>query len=232
MTIKLLTFDLDHTLWNPDAVLRKADLLCYQYLVEQSPVTGQMFSQKDIWEYRLQLAQSYPDLSFRMSALREESLRRILLQSGVESNRAAQIAKDAFQVFYQARSQITFFDGAVATLEQLASKYPLIAITNGNADLNLIGINHLFKAYLNPDLIGFAKPSAEIFHVALKEAGVNASAAVHIGDNPETDVLAAKAVGMKTVWMNYDHSTWQHNQRPDAEITEIIQLPIALKTLL
>ena len=41
------------------------------------------------------------------------------------------------------------------------------------------------------------KPEPEIFRATLARAGVGPSEAVHIGDNPEADVVGAQGVGMR-----------------------------------
>lgn len=45
--LKLITFDLDHTLWNPDAALQRAELASYQWLAAQQPAFAAAFSLAD-----------------------------------------------------------------------------------------------------------------------------------------------------------------------------------------
>jgi putative hydrolase of the HAD superfamily len=59
------------------------------------------------------------------------------------------------------------------------------------------GLLDYFGAISYSDEIGFRKPEAEIFRVTLARAGVAADVAVHIGDNPDADVVGAHAVGMR-----------------------------------
>ncbi len=44
-----------------------------------------------------------------------------------------------------------------------------------------------------------AKPQPAIFHAALDQAGVAPGSAIHVGDQPEADVEAARAVGITPV---------------------------------
>jgi putative hydrolase of the HAD superfamily len=54
-----------------------------------------------------------------------------------------------------------------------------------------------FGAISYSDEVGFRKPEARIFHVTLERAGVVPDEAVHIGDNPDADVVGAQGVGMR-----------------------------------
>jgi putative hydrolase of the HAD superfamily len=47
------------------------------------------------------------------------------------------------------------------------------------------------------DEVGYRKPDARIFTRALEALGVPPARALHIGDNPDADVLGARAVGMR-----------------------------------
>lgn len=231
MIPKLITFDLDHTIWTPDAALERATHAMHQWLVTSYPQAAH-YSLGDMLRVQRDIAKQQPELSFRVSTIRVETLRQILMQLDVPVRDATLAAQQGFQVFYQERSKIDFYPHALTTLAQLNKCYPLIALTNGNADLNLIGIAHLFKIYLNAEIVGAPKPHFGMFNMALQFAKVAAPQAVHVGDSPEMDMLPAMQLGMKTVWANYSAMSWPENlPKPDCTITAIEQLPAALKTL-
>lgn len=48
---------------------------------------------------------------------------------------------------------------------------------------------------------GVAKPDRRIFDIALERAGVNADETFMIGDRIDNDILPAKNIGMKTMWV-------------------------------
>jgi putative hydrolase of the HAD superfamily len=58
---------------------------------------------------------------------------------------------------------------------------------------------HLFSALAISGVLGVAKPEPEIFRAALEQARVAPSAAIHVGDQPEIDGTAARAVGITPV---------------------------------
>jgi len=49
--------------------------------------------------------------------------------------------------------------------------------------------------------VGLEKPDPAFFQLALKELGTDAKDAIHIGNRFDTDVLPAKNLGMRTVWV-------------------------------
>ena len=49
--------------------------------------------------------------------------------------------------------------------------------------------------------VGLEKPDPALFQLALKELGTDAKDAIHIGNRFDTDVLPAKNLGMRTVWV-------------------------------
>jgi len=230
--IRLLTFDLDNTLWETDPVIARAEQITHEWICKHVPQAAGFYSLDALREYRNQIAASYPDLRFRVSRLREEVLRRVFMQSGESRERAAGLAQQAFQVFYRARSDVTLFDGAYESLQQLAEQFPLIALTNGNADLELIGIRSLFTAHFSAEQIGAPKPSPDLFEAALAAAGVQAQQCIHIGDHQEQDIAAAARLGMKTIWVNLSDAAWvETSVLPDQEITHLSQLPAAVAAL-
>src|SRR5207249_7146899 len=63
---------------------------------------------------------------------------------------------------------------------------------------------------LDSHVVGVEKPRPEIFHMALKRAGIEAREAVFVGDSYATDIAGARAAGLRGVLFDdvgvYDHS--------------------------
>ncbi len=72
-----------------------------------------------------------------------------------------------------------------------------------------LGIYRYFKSFVISSEAGFAKPSPQIFEIALKEQRVSAEQSLHIGDSIEHDILGARALGMHALLLDregeYDH---------------------------
>ncbi|MGI2294225.1 HAD family hydrolase [Paenibacillus sp. GXUN7292] len=63
-----------------------------------------------------------------------------------------------------------------------------------------LSISHLFDEVLISEWEGLRKPDPAIFIRALSKLGVEAAEALFVGDHPENDIRASRAVGMKTAW--------------------------------
>ncbi len=68
--------------------------------------------------------------------------------------------------------------------------------------LDEMGLAHYFDSITISCEAGVEKPALEIFHAALRSAGVAANRAAHVGDSIEEDVGGAEAAGMSAVLLN------------------------------
>jgi putative hydrolase of the HAD superfamily len=100
------------------------------------------------------------------------------------------------------------------------------SISNGNADLQTIGLSHHFKVSVAAHQLGHAKPDAAIFHAACRELGVAPQDAVYVGDDILLDVQGAQRAGLRAVWMNRTGSNkhLEHEVMPDAIVADFGQL--------
>ena len=228
MSIRLITFDLDDTLWSVKPVLVAADNALRTWLAKHAAALGE-FTAERLQQLRSELVQQQPVLDQRVSELRYQVLLRALLQSGYAEREAQEIAEQAFQVFLAARQNVELFTDVLPTLEQLRHNYILGALSNGNADVRRVGLGKYFSFALNADMLGLAKPEPQVFLAALARAQVEPGHSIHIGDHPEHDVLGAQQVGMRTIWFNPEQKIWTGGREPDAQISQISQLPEIIK---
>ena len=144
------------------------------------------------------------------SALRREAIRVLLQRAGEDPN----LAEPAFEVFFEARQQVSFFEDAMPALDFLKSKYPMVALSNGNADVHKVGLGNYFVAAFNPINLGVGKPDPKMFHAGAKALGVLPEEILHIGDDAHLDVLAAQRAGLQAVWVNREDKQWTHETHP------------------
>ncbi len=152
--------------------------------------------------FRDRLLQEDAGLKHRVSELRRRVIHQALLDAGYGEPEAAQLAEAGFAVYLAARQQVTLFDDVHPTLEQLADRYTLGVLTNGNADVQTIGLADYFRFALNAEQLGVGKPDPTPFREALRLTGIPAEATVHVGDNPVDDVQGAQRAGIRAVWFN------------------------------
>lgn len=226
MTVKCITFDLDDTLWDCESVLMRAETVLYQWLAEHYPRVISQYSQADLTAHRKRYISHYPDLHHDMTLLRKQWLAHIL----GEAEYGSEGVEAGFRVFWLARNEVALFEGVLQVLKALHGVYRMGAVTNGNADVHHIGIGQYFDFVVTAAEAGAPKPDARIFHLALAKAGARAQDTVHVGDDPERDVIGAGAVGMRTVWINPRQRAWGAGKSPDAVIACVAQLNAVLES--
>jgi len=137
----------------------------------------------------------------------------ILAEAGVEVPK--ELPLKVMQIVAQQFKGVTFvlYDDVLSTLKTLKErKFILGLLTNLNKDMNAIcrelGLEPYLDFVVTSGEVGSDKPASPIFLAALKRAGVNASEAVHIGDQYKLDVIGARGVGITPILIDrYDLST-------------------------
>jgi putative hydrolase of the HAD superfamily len=108
------------------------------------------------------------------------------------------------------KTEFVLFEDVLGTLKILKErKLVLGLITNATKDaisrLRDMGLEPLLDFVVTSEEAKVDKPSPEIFKLALQKAGVETSAAVHVGDQYEIDVVGARSVGIEPVLIDrYD----------------------------
>lgn len=219
--IKAIGLDLDDTLWPIWPVITRAEAQMLAFLQSRAPSAAAVFADLERRQaLRAQVVRVNPDLSHNMSVLRLESIRTALRENGEDEA----LAEAAFDVFFESRMQVVMYDDAVPALVRLAAQYPIVAVSNGNADIHRVGIGQHFAANMSAHIFGVGKPDVRIFHAAAQAVGVEPQAVLHVGDDPALDVLGGLNAGMQTVWVNRDGQTWQHAERPHASVSDLTEL--------
>ena len=230
MTIKLITFDLDNTLWHTDPVIVRAEQILWDWIQLHCPPATNRFNPVSLQALKAQIAKQNPQLRHKLSLLRLEFLYQVFSACDCPPIQAKALAQQGFAEFLAARNTVELFPSALSMLQRLKADYQIIALSNGNSDLKLIGINHLFDGHFHAENVARAKPYDDMFVAAMKQAGVSANECIHVGDHPEQDVLAAQQLGIKTVWANLLQQAWpQDLALADHEINHLDQLIAKIK---
>ncbi len=198
MTIRLVTFDLDNTLWDVDTVIRRAEKETRNWIQPRVPEYGSYMTSENVASLRARVMEENPDIRHDVSALRIQMMRRAFEQCGLPRTEADAKAREAFAVFIRWRNTITFYDGALATLNTLSHRYQLAALSNGNADVRKVGLDSYFSFAISAADVGSSKPSPEMFLEAMHRAEVLPDHAVHVGDHPIDDIEGASSAFRKS----------------------------------
>ncbi len=98
-------------------------------------------SSASLGHFRKKIAISRLDLAHDPALLRRASIREILRIAGENPD----LCDDAYDVFYAERQRVVLFDDVLPALDWLSARYPIAAITNGNSDLDIIGLKHFSR---------------------------------------------------------------------------------------
>lgn len=215
---RALSLDLDDTLWPIWPLIERAELALDAFLRERCPRTAQRFPIHRMRRLREQVAAEHPHLVHDFTEQRMISLRRALAESGDDVAHA----DAAFEAFYASRNDVVFYPDALPALERLAARWPVAALTNGNADLERIGIGAHFCAFVSARDHGHAKPELPIFMATCERLGVEPHEVLHVGDDPLLDVVGARRAGMRSCWINRKKESWPLGlPRPDLEFATL-----------
>jgi HAD superfamily hydrolase (TIGR01509 family) len=206
--LRLITFDLDNTLWPVEEVIRRAEKQCGLWIADEHPEAAAVLTTEGTRAFLKELVSENPRYLDNLTALRIDAMTRGFQAAGYPKREAQQAARAAFDVFHEARNEVVFFPGALEILEKLAGSYELGALSNGNADLERIGIGDLFSFHHSAESVGRRKPAPDMFEAALRSAGAAPERALHVGDHPREDVAAARDHGWHAVWANLIDLDW------------------------
>jgi FMN hydrolase / 5-amino-6-(5-phospho-D-ribitylamino)uracil phosphatase len=207
-TIQAITLDLDDTLWPVWPTIKKAEAALHDWLKTHAPNTAALLDTPETMRGRREtLIAEFPQLAHDYNFLRTEAIRRSLINGGDDPA----LAVVAYEVFSEARNSVELFDDALPALQYLAAKYPLIAISNGTADIQRVGLVKYFKGAISAHEFGTPKPDPRIFKAAAAAVGVNVANVLHVGDDSALDAVGALQSGMHAAWLNRESKAWPHD---------------------
>ena len=219
--IRVICFDLDDTLWDLAPVIPRAEAALFAWYAEHYPRVTDNFSRADIIRLRQSVAEENPGLKHDLTVLRMLTLQRVAVVSGY----AEGMAEEAFRVFQEVRNSVELYVDVLPGLRRLGEHYRLVTLSNGNADLSVIGIDSFFETGFSARKLGFAKPDTRIFEVMCAQLGVLPVQVVHVGDHPQNDIAAAQQAGMPAVWINRTDNAWPlDDHEPDHVVGSLEEL--------
>lgn len=218
--IKAITFDLDDTLWDIWPVVERAEQLLHDWLAARYPRMAEQFTPLELRDLSAEVIAARPNMAHDRTWQRKAALNLAARRVGYREFDV----DSAFEVFFIARNAVEPFADVRPTLERLARRYTLASLSNGNADLRLIGLHDVFAFSLNAIDVGAAKPEPLMFELARQRLAAQPEQIVHVGDDPEHDVFGATQAGFRTVWVNRTHREWPGGPQAEAEIGHLAEL--------
>ncbi|MCE1184570.1 MAG: HAD-IA family hydrolase [Rhodocyclales bacterium] len=196
--IALISFDLDDTLWPFGPAVARAERVLFDWLHAHVPgCRSFLHTPAVLREFRARVLESQPELAHDMSGLRCASIAAILQAAGA----SPALVDVVYPIFLAERQRVDLYPDVLPALGWLAERYPLIAITNGNACVHAAGLGHVFQHVFQAQTTGYAKPDPRIFHTAAAQAGIAPAQVLHVGDDLHLDVHGALGAGMQAAWL-------------------------------
>lgn len=225
MRIRAISLDLDDTLWPIEPVILRAEQRLENWLHTQCPQVAAAWPVPELRALRERIYVENPHLGHDFTALRKLSLRAVFTPFGLGED----WVERAYIEYFTARNDVECYADALPALERLAAQVPLVSISNGNADLERIGLQRFFQFSVSAREFGTAKPHASIFHTACERLGLQPHEVLHVGDDAELDVLGARDAGLRTAWLNRGDGAWPHPVAPDLTLRDLNELALWLE---
>ena len=149
--------------------------------------------------------------------------------------KVSKISNDEYLSFFTKESmdwssnQVTIHKGATDFLKN--NKLPLYIASNHiskiiQKEIDILGVREYFDNIFISDKLRVAKPSEEFYQEVLKRIKLKANEVVFI-DDQKRNLIPAKAMGMKTIWVNnmkVDPFGDNGDIVPDAEVYNLAEL--------
>jgi len=220
-----LIFDLDDTLWEVAPVIVRAEHAMYRFLEQHYPRVTQRHDLHSMRDRRAAMVAAHPQMRHDFTWLRLAALREHAAEAGYD----VAMADAAFDVFYAARNEVQLYPDVLPALETLRRTYRMFALSNGNADLERIGLAQYFEGHVTARAVGALKPDPRAFRYLLDTCRVERARIVHIGDDPDADIRGAQEAGLAAVWVNRTSIAWPANQHaPDYVVRDLAELAVWL----
>lgn len=130
---------------------------------------------------------------------------------------------------YCYRYVLHILESSRKVLDTLQPKYKLVLVSNfyGNIETILKDFRlEYFEQIVESAVVGVRKPDPAIYRLGVEATGYPAGQVAVIGDSYTKDIIPAKTVGCKAVWLKgegWNEDTYDE-KLPDAVITDITQL--------
>lgn len=90
-------------------------------------------------------------------------------------------------------------------LERLATRYPLVLVSNfyGNVEsvLDDFDLMRYFRSIIESAVVGVRKPDPRIFTLGVEALGLQPEEVLVIGDSYKKDILPAESIGCQVLWI-------------------------------
>ena len=218
--IRAITLDLDDTLWPILPAILRAEEHLLAWVREHTPSVVPHFTTHAMRELREDLLERHPEKAYDLLWIRQETIATLFARGGASRAQAEQ----AFGVFESWRQRVDLFEDSLPALNRLSRRFPILAVTNGFADVQRTGIGRFLAGSIMARDVGFAKPDPRIFALACERLSARPDEVLHVGDDPALDAAGARAHGMHVAWINRKDAPWPLDGEAPPSFTDMAAL--------
>jgi HAD superfamily hydrolase (TIGR01509 family) len=161
----------------------------------------------------------------------------IAVQAGLHASKVPELLDAAWPIHEKTNLWCKVPEGLGAALDAIRAlgvKVAIISNSEGMLDrlFTDLGILRHFDLVVDSGRVGVEKPDPRIFEIALQRFEVSASRALHLGDMFATDILGARAAGIRTALIDpFKHYAGRHAEVPRVPgVVEVARAIEALRT--
>jgi putative hydrolase of the HAD superfamily len=206
--------------------IRRAEEMLYRWLEQHYPRITQGFNTEEIVAYRREFSAREQRYAIDMTGMRRDFLQHL---GEIHDYDGQQVSQNGFEVFFEARQQVEFYDDVLPCLHRLKRRFRLGAISNGNASVEHVGLGEVFEHAVSASDVMAAKPDPLIYRHLAQRFDARPEEILYVGDHPHYDVVGSIDAGYQAVWINREAIPWpDHLPQPDHQVSDLHQLEALL----
>eukprot|EP01064_Diplonema_japonicum_P031169 TRINITY_DN5499_c0_g1_i1.p1 TRINITY_DN5499_c0_g1~~TRINITY_DN5499_c0_g1_i1.p1 ORF type:complete len:248 (+),score=53.61 TRINITY_DN5499_c0_g1_i1:80-823(+) len=235
-TVHAVCFDLDDTLWDIMPAIQRAEEVVAKWIADRlGESVAQVFTNEERYKsMRTEVHNEHTELlkACRLKEVRRAIIKEGLTRGGYTKDDLEPIVDEALGHYLRMRSTLDLFPSCIEMLDELSERYTLGAITNGNADLDLVGIQKYFSCHVAAFHPGMKpKPHFDMFHEASNVLDTPLHSIIMVGDSIANDIEPALALGMRAVYVDVKSPNTVTPPLGVPSVSHLRDLPGVIETL-
>ena len=221
--VRAVVFDIDQTLWDFHAKRRQGLEACLRLLRDRDTEgVAAGWSINDL-QHRFDVLEAQVRTAV-LRSIRQQSLAEAAAEAAPAD---AALPDELHDLYFDHRHERTEpYPDVIPTLTSLRDAgYRLGIVSNGNSDLERIGLDGWWDDIVLGPEHGVIKPEPGIYALVAQRLGVDAADLVCVGDDQHKDVAGPQTAGWRGVWVRRDGQSPDPAITPDATIDTLGPLP-------
>ncbi len=226
---RAVVFDLDHTLFDRYATLRKTFIAFYDHYRDRIPAD---MPYEEFIEKLIEIEKHY--IYYDWFTVINECAKQ-----GIISPMNEEEVREAVRVIVNKCWPIAAvkFPFTIPTLHKLKKMgYKLGLITNGghapqSLKIKMLGLEDVFDAVVISGDVGKGKPDPAPFEAFAEKIGIEPKDMMYVGDHPLNDVEGSRRAGYTPVWVKTNGTWFFDFDKAPYEVDTVAELPELLKQI-